>query len=201
MPNKNHWETVYSTKTSEQVSWTQTIPTPSLELIAKSKLKHSDAILDVGGGDSLLVDHLLDLGYENISVLDIASVALERAQKRLGNKADRVTWIESDILSFKPLQKYSLWHDRAAFHFLSIPSEIEQYKKIITQSKAQQMIISTFSQNGPKRCSALPVQQYSTQKLNHVFAPNFVSIESFTSNHQTPFGTDQEFTFSHFKRK
>ena len=121
---KEHWENVYANKTPSEVSWTQEVPKTSLELIRKIPTDKSLNIIDIGGGDSLLVDFLLAEGYTNITVLDISGLAIERAQKRLGNLSNNVTWIVSDINDFKPNHKYDIWHDRAAFHFLTEDNQI-----------------------------------------------------------------------------
>lgn len=201
MERKNHWETVFSTKQPHEVSWTQEIPKTSLDLIAACSLSFDAEIIDIGGGDSNLVDHLLDLGYTNISVLDISSHAIERAKKRLGKKADLVTWIVSDIVEFKPTKKYALWHDRAAFHFLTEKHQIETYQQLITDWVKEHLIIGTFSENGPKKCSGLEIQQYTPTTLNGLFQENFSPVETFTEDHKTPFDTIQNFVFSRLKRK
>lgn len=200
MERKEHWETVFSTKQPQEVSWTQAIPTTSLDLIAACELSKDAEIIDIGGGDSNLVDHLLALGYKNISVLDISSHAIERAKKRLGEKADLVTWIVSDIVDFKPTKKYTLWHDRAAFHFLTEKSQITSYQALIENHVSEHLIVGTFSENGPKKCSGLDICQYSSESLNDVFSKNFSAIQTFTEDHKTPFETTQNFVFSRLKR-
>ena len=200
MERKNHWETVFSTKQAHEVSWTQEIPTTSLALIAACELSLDAEIIDIGGGNSNLVDHLLELGYQNISVLDISSHAIERAKKRLGEKAELVTWIVSDILDFKSTKKYTLWHDRAAFHFLTESSQIEVYQNLIIETVKDYLIIGTFSENGPKKCSGLDIRQYNSASLNELFQLNFTPITTFTEDHKTPFETTQNFVFSCLKR-
>jgi SAM-dependent methyltransferase len=201
MKRKEHWETVFSTKQPHEVSWTQAIPTTSLDLIASCELSKDAEIIDIGGGDSNLVDHLLALGYKNISVLDISSHAIDRAKKRLGEKADLVTWIVSDIVDFKPTKKYDLWHDRAAFHFLTEKSQIQAYQNLINEHVKENLIIGTFSENGPKKCSGLDICQYNSTSLNELFQLNFTPIKTFTEDHKTPFETTQNFVFSSLKRK
>ena len=125
--NKNHWETVYETKQPDEVSWTQENPKTSLAFIRKTHLGKTAKIIDIGGGDSKLVDFLLEEGYKNITVLDISAKALERAQKRLGKKAGKIHWIVSDITEFKPEVSYEIWHDRATFHFLTTAQQIKKY--------------------------------------------------------------------------
>lgn len=149
LQRKKHWETVYETKNPDEVSWTQEIPKTSLAFIHSLGLDKSAKIIDIGGGDSKLVDFLLDQGFENITVLDISEKALEKAKIRLVEKAKKVTWIVSDILDFEPTETYDVWHDRAAFHFLTTDEEIEKYKSIVNKSVDGFLIIGTFSENGP----------------------------------------------------
>lgn len=197
---KEHWETVYATKTSQEVSWTQEKPTISLDFISSFQLDKSASIIDIGGGDSLLVDFLLDLGYTNISVLDISSHAIERAKKRLGMKASLVNWIVSDINEFEPIQSYDVWHDRAAFHFLTNPKDIERYVKLVS-SQANNLVVGTFSTNGPFKCSGLEITQYDENELSELFGT--VGFEPQTTkreDHMTPFGTTQNFVFAAFSK-
>ena len=201
LQRKKHWEIVYETKNQDEVSWTQEIPKTSLAFIHSFGLDKSAKIIDIGGGDSKLVDHLLDQGFENISVLDISEKALEKARIRLGEKAKKVTWIVSDILDFEPTETYEVWHDRAAFHFLTTEDEIEKYKSIVNKSVAGFLIIGTFSENGPLKCSGLEISQYSEEKLTLTFEDNFDKIDSVLEDHQTPFGTTQNFLFCSFKNR
>jgi hypothetical protein len=197
--NKAHWETIYTTKTPEQVSWTQEKPAISLELIEAVNLPKSAKIIDIGGGDSLLVDFLLEAGYSEITVLDISQAALDRAKKRLGSKAALVTWICSDILDFKPTEMYQLWHDRAAFHFLTQPKSIATYTEL-TEKHAVNLIIGTFSESGPLKCSGLEIKQYSEKLMEISFEKAFTKIECVFSDHVTPFDTTQHFIFCRFQR-
>ena len=197
---KEHWETVYGTKTPEEVSWTQEVPQISLELIHSLSLKKNSKIIDVGGGNSKLVDFLLDEGFEDITVLDISGKALERAKKRLGEHANKVTWIETDIISFQPKENYDLWHDRAAFHFLTEPEQIQSYLDLVNESVQGHLIIGTFSENGPEKCSGLSIKQYSPEQMEATFQ-KFEKMGCQTENHQTPFGTTQHFLFCSFKRR
>jgi hypothetical protein len=195
---KAHWETVYSTKTPQEVSWTQEKPAISLDFISSFKLDKSASIIDIGGGDSLLVDFLLDLGYTNISVLDISAHAIERAKVRLGDKASLVTWIVSDINEYQPEITYDLWHDRAAFHFLTAPSDIRRYASLVS-NHAKNLVIGTFSKDGPLKCSGLEITQYDEASLGDLFkAEGFECIESKREDHQTPFGSTQNFVFASF---
>jgi SAM-dependent methyltransferase len=199
--SKNHWEMVYETKSPSEVSWTQQFPKTSLDFIESFDFPRSASIIDVGGGDSNLVDHLLDLGYENVSVLDISAKAIERAKARLGILAEKVTWIVSDVTNFQPKMNYAIWHDRAAFHFLTQDSQKEKYLELVNQTVEGYLIIATFSKEGPLKCSGLVIQQYSEKTLEQQFDQKFDLIEAKIENHQTPFDTIQNFVFGVFKRK
>ena len=198
---KAHWETVFSTKQSHEVSWTQETPKTSIDLIHSYQLPKSAKIIDIGGGDSKLVDFLLEEGYENITVLDISENALERAKTRLGQKAKNVSWIVSDINDFKPKENYDVWHDRAAFHFLTTNDAIAHYIETATQSVTGFMSIGTFSENGPSKCSGLEIKQYSESDLENQLTKGFNKIKCVTENHITPFNTEQNFLFCSFKKR
>ena len=196
---KKHWETVYENKEPHQVSWTQSRPHTSLDIISQSKIPKNARIIDVGGGDSRLVDHLLMEGFTNITVLDISGKALEKARLRLGILAKEVTWIESDILDFKPTQTYDLWHDRAAFHFLTKKEHIQKYMNLCAGFAVEHVVLGTFSTEGPLKCSGLEISQYNSRTLCEVMV-EFDQISSKTENHTTPFDTIQNFLFCHFKK-
>ncbi len=197
---KTHWETVYETKSPQEVSWTQEIPQISLDFIQSFMFNKDVRIIDIGGGDSLLVDHLLDLGFTNISVLDISAQAIERAKKRLGERATMVQWIVSDINDFQPDGTYDLFHDRAAFHFLTSPKEINRYVDLVA-NHAKNLVIGTFSTDGPLKCSGLEITQYNESSLNDLFqAGGFTRINNKREEHQTPFGTSQNFVFASFNK-
>jgi 2-polyprenyl-3-methyl-5-hydroxy-6-metoxy-1,4-benzoquinol methylase len=198
---KAHWEKVYATKTPEEVSWTQTHPASSLKLIQDATKSKESSIIDIGGGDSVLADCLLADGYTDITVLDISKHALDRAAKRLGEKASLVNWIESDIRDFTPSKTYDIWHDRAVFHFLTDAAEIQNYANLVAKFVKGDMIIATFSTDGPKRCSGLDVHQYDIKSLCALFNSVFDLVESFTEDHITPFDTKQNFLFARFKRR
>ena len=198
---KAHWENIYTTKPITNVSWYQPTPQTSLDFIAKCNINKDAAIIDIGGGDSFLVDHLLELGYTNITVLDISATAIERAKERLGSKAELVKWIVSDVVDFIPTEKYAVWHDRAAFHFLNSEDQIKSYTSICNNSITENgnLIISTFSNNGPLKCSAIEITQYTEDKLKSNF--NELKFQdSLRVNHPTPFDTEQEFVFCWFKK-
>ena len=197
---KNHWEKVYATKEPHEVSWTQEVPKTSLEFIHSFNLSKSARIIDIGGGDSQLADHLLNEGYENITVLDISTMALERAKNRLGNKADKITWIASDITEFHPDTTYDIWHDRATFHFLTTTDQIAQYLAIAKKAVKGYLTIGTFSENGPTHCSGLNIKQYSEAALQDQLSTGFNKIRCISEDHTTPFHTTQNFLFCSFMR-
>lgn len=202
MDRKQHWENIYSTKQPNEVSWTQDIPQTSLDFIHSAKLDKQANIIDIGGGDSKLVDFLLDEGFENVSVLDISEEALTRAQKRLGGKAANVTWIVSDITAFEPTQAYDFWHDRAAFHFLTTENQITKYLSTARQAIKENGIVTigTFSESGPKKCSGLDIKQYSEETLTNELNNGFEKLKCITENHTTPFNTTQNFLFCSFRK-
>jgi trans-aconitate methyltransferase len=185
------------------VSWYEPNPATSMEHINALNLNKDAFIIDIGGGDSLLVDHLLKNGFTNVSVLDISQAAIDKAKNRLGELATRVTWLVSDIVNFKPEHKYDLWHDRAAFHFLTTTQDIEKYIQIATQSLNENgtLFIGTFSTLGPKKCSGIDIQQYSETTMETIFAKHFDKIKCIETEHKTPFETLQNFVFCSFKKK
>jgi 2-polyprenyl-3-methyl-5-hydroxy-6-metoxy-1,4-benzoquinol methylase len=202
MDLKQHWEKVYNTKQLNEVSWYQPSPKESLQFFKELAIPKNASVIDIGGGDSFLVDHLLALGYTNITVLDISAKAIDKAKERLGNKAALVKWVVSDILDFNNEVKYDCWHDRAAFHFLTTAAEIENYiaiaqKKITAKGK---LIMGTFSTDGPEKCSGLPVKQYSENLLSSTLEKWFSKIKCITTNHVTPFKTVQNFLFCSFRK-
>ncbi|MEG0982952.1 class I SAM-dependent methyltransferase, partial [Algoriella sp.] len=156
---KNHWENIYDTKPLETVSWYQPNPEISIDFIQQFNLSKTAKIIDIGGGDSFFVDHLLDLGFENISVLDISQSAIDRAKERLGIKAEKVNWLVVDIVNFQPLEQYDFWHDRAAFHFLTSENEVKNYIETAAKSISSNGIlaIGTFSEQGPTKCSGIEI--------------------------------------------
>jgi trans-aconitate methyltransferase len=197
---KNHWETVYETKQPNEVSWTQENPKTSIDFIRETHIEKSAKIIDIGGGDSKLVDFLLEEGYENITVLDISSTALERAKKRLGKNAEKVSWIASDITEFKPDTSYDIWHDRATFHFLTTAEQIKKYVEITEKWVSGFLIIGIFSNQGPKKCSGLEIKQYSETELEKQFSNRFKKLKCISEDHTTPFETKQNFTFCAFEK-
>jgi ubiquinone/menaquinone biosynthesis C-methylase UbiE len=201
---KQHWEHIYETKNPDELSWTQDVPQTSLDFFRSFDLPKTAKVIDIGGGDSRLVDYLLDEGYENIAVLDISEQALLRAKKRLGKKADRVTWIVSDITAFRPAKNaYDFWHDRAAFHFLTTEPQITTYLSVARTAVHENgyVTIGTFSENGPAKCSGLEVKQYSETALTAQLSKGFRKIRCITEDHTTPFHTQQNFLFCSFRRQ
>jgi len=198
---KYHWETIYKTKALNELGWFQPTPETSLDFFDYFKLPETAKIIDIGGGDSLLVDHLLELGYTNITVLDISASALERAKQRLGKLAKQVTWIVADITTFKPTDKYDFWHDRAAFHFLTSEGEISHYLHTVQQSLNVNgiLVLGTFSTEGPKKCSGLEIKQYSETTMAKRLHGIFEKIRCVTVDHMTPADTLQNFVFCSFR--
>ena len=201
--NKQHWENVFATKQETEVSWFQPYPQTSIDFVELFKLPLTANIIDIGGGDSHLVDALLEKGYQNITVLDISANALERAKQRLGERAKQVNWIVSDITEFEPQMQYDFWHDRAAFHFLTTNVAIFKYVAIAENAinKNGYLILGTFAENGPKKCSGLEIKQYSETSMNARFEVSFNKIKCITENHTTPFNTIQNFLFCSFKKQ
>jgi 2-polyprenyl-3-methyl-5-hydroxy-6-metoxy-1,4-benzoquinol methylase len=199
---KKHWENIYQTKEPEDVSWFQATPETSLYFFNKYNVPKTAKIIDIGGGDSFLVDYLLDKGYEDISVLDISAAAINRAKKRLGDRAQKVNWIVEDVTTFKPQEKYDFWHDRAAFHFLTSEEDVSHYLETAAQSISQSgiLIIGTFSEEGPKKCSGLEIKQYSEASMTRRLKNLFEKIKCITVDHQTPFNTVQNFIFCSFRK-
>jgi 2-polyprenyl-3-methyl-5-hydroxy-6-metoxy-1,4-benzoquinol methylase len=198
---KEHWENVFSTKQESEVSWYQSKPQTSINFFIENNIPKNAKIIDVGGGDSYLIDSLLEMGYENLFLLDISENAIQRIKNRLGAKAEKVTFIVSDVLDFQPKTTFDVWHDRASFHFLTTENEVANYKKLVSNSIHENgfLFLGTFSENGPLKCSGLEITQYSEAKFESVFGSDFLKINCFTENHPTPFDTIQNFIFCTFK--
>jgi SAM-dependent methyltransferase len=197
---QNHWDTVYKTKNPDQVSWTQEVPKTSLDFIHSFGLTKTAKIIDVGGGDSKLVDYLLEEGFENITVLDISAKALEKAKQRLGDTAEKINWVVSDITEFQPDTVFDVWHDRATFHFLTTSEQVTKYLDTVRNSVSGFLTIGTFSDNGPEKCSGLQIKQYSEEKLTAELQNGFDKLRCITEDHTTPFNTKQNFLYCSFKR-
>lgn len=198
---KNHWEAVYENKRPDQLSWTQEVPTTSLDFIASVGASKTAKIIDIGGGDSKLVDCLLAQGFENITVLDISEKALDKAKFRLGANAEKVNWVVADITDYAPDSPFDIWHDRATFHFLTTTEQVSRYLATARQSISGFMTIGTFSTLGPTTCSGLPIKQYSEEFLTASLKNGFAKIRCVLEDHQTPFNTTQNFLFCSFKRQ
>lgn len=201
--SKSYWENIYLTKDTKKVGWFQPRPSLTLSLIEELALPKDSTIIDIGGGDSYLVDYLLADDYWNVTVLDISAKSIEKAKLRLAEKSELPSWMVSDTREFEPVCQYNLWHDRAAFHFLTEEKDIRNYvetaKKGIIGNGL--MIIGTFSDKGPNTCSGLPVRQYSLDELQQTFSPYFETIRSFNTDHITPSGISQNYSFCFYRKK
>lgn len=193
-----HWQRIYRARSPAELSWYEPVPQHSLDLIRAARLSLSDPILDVGGGASELVDHLLAAGYTDVTVLDIAPSALDIARARLGLSGSRVKWIAGDVLSFEPQRRYALWHDRAVLHFFTTPTDRSRYLKVLAEALVPEghLVLATFGPAGPSRCSGLPVQRYSEEDLSALLLPRFRLRRSEMENHRTPTGQVQPFLWS-----
>jgi len=200
---KEHWENIYRSKSEREVSWFQEYPKTSMEFIELFKLPLTANIIDIGGGDSHFVDTLLEKGYQNIWVLDISDSAIEKAKKRLGDRASKVHWLVSDVTEFIPDVVFDFWHDRAAFHFITTEEKICKYVSITEGiiKKDGYLILGTFSENGPSKCSGLEIKQYSEATMSARFEMAFDRIKCIEENHITPYKTIQNFLFCIFKKK
>lgn len=203
MDRKTHWEKVYRTTAADELGWYQVHPTMSLNLIESTGFQKTGSLIDVGGGDSTLVDHLLDQGFKHVTVLDISSAALKRAKARLGDRAHLVTWIEGDVTDFRSSKTYEVWHDRAVFHFLTDAEDREKYCETMNRAVGTQghVIIATFAYEAPPTCSGLPVVRYSPQFLAVTIGNNFALVESVEQLHRTPGGKQQPFIYCRFARR
>lgn len=198
MGQQTHWDHVYQTKTADAVSWYRPHLDKSLALIRRAASDLSAAIIDVGGGESTLVDDLLADGYRDVTVLDISPTAIETAGKRLGSHADHVTWLAADITEVDlPEHRYDVWHDRAVFHFLTEPEQRAAYVRQVARSvkPGGHVIVAAFGPEGPLKCSGLDVMRYDADALHDQFGASFHLVESTTELHETPFGTTQQFVY------
>jgi ubiquinone/menaquinone biosynthesis C-methylase UbiE len=197
-----HWETVYASKSEREVSWFQESAAPSLELIAEAGVTPLSAIIDVGGGASRLVDALLEKGFRDVTVLDISEAALGAAKARLSERGLSVRWVISDVTEWRPeAAAFDLWHDRAAFHFLTDPGDRTAYvaRMIRALKPGGHAIIATFALDGPERCSGLPVQRYDGRNVGEAIGERFELIRTRPEVHTTPWGAKQSFQFSLFR--
>jgi SAM-dependent methyltransferase len=198
----SHWQNVYITKGEGDVSWFQESPQPSRDLIALTGATRNTAVVDVGGGASRLVDALLDDGYTDLTVLDLSEAALAAARTRLGKRASQVHWIAADVTRWEPGRLYEVWHDRAAFHFLTEPSDQRAYVACLERAlrPGGHAIIGTFALDGPERCSGLPVSRHDAESIGRLLGEGFTLIDSRRHEHATPSGATQRFQFSSFRR-
>jgi len=203
MTVKQHWDTVYATKGERDISWFEASPVVSLELIEATGLADQTCVLDVGGGESRLVDALLARGVTCIAVLDVAHEALVRAQARLGDKARDVDWIQADVTGAWSWKEVDIWHDRAVFHFLTERADRDSYKARLAKmlKPGGSAILATFAPDGPEKCSGLPVARYSPETLSSELGDGFVLVDSRRHTHTTPWGALQAFQYSRFVRR
>lgn len=200
---KNHWEDVYGAKASTEVSWYQEVPEKSLAYLRNTGASQLDAVIDIGGGASTFVDHLLDAGFTDITVLDLADQALEEARRRLGDRAASVNWVVSDVTQFDPQRKFGVWHDRAVLHFLTEPADRARYMATLRSAlePGGHVIISTFGPDGPPKCSGLEVRRYTIERLQALLGPEFDLQEHSFEYHQTPMSSTQQFLYSRWVRR
>jgi SAM-dependent methyltransferase len=202
LERKAHWQNVYQIKGERDVSWFQESPAISLDLVRATGVGTDASIIDIGGGASRLVDVLVAEGFRYITVLDLSDKALATSRDRLGPDADHVTWIVADVTTWQPTKPYDVWHDRAAFHFLTEPSDRAAYAACVQKAVRPDghVIIGTFALDGPERCSGLPVIRYDANSLRDMLGQSFKFIESRRHGHRTPAGSIQKFQFSRFQR-
>ena len=203
MDRKHHWEQVYATKAPDSVSWFQEHAEHSLRIIQGTGLDKTAAIIDIGGGASTLVDDLLAEGYTNLTVLDLSAAALAVAKQRLGKSADSVRWIEGDITCVElPFHQFDMWHDRAVFHFLTDPADRHIYVEQVMRAvrPGGHVIVATFAEDGPEKCSGLPTMRYRPESLHAEFGDAFLLIGHEKESHQTPFGTAQQFIYCYCRK-
>ena len=202
MNAQEHWEKVYrENNPTTDVSWYQARPEKSLELISKTGVSTTAPIIDVGGGASLLVDYLLKAGFTNLSVLDISEAALQHARNRLGPQGAVVQWLQAEVTQFQSERQYALWHDRAVFHFLMVAEDRANYVKVLRRVLMPEghLILGTFAEDGPARCSGLPVVRYGARSLTAEFGPAFSLVEQQSEIHVTPWGTEQKFNWFYMR--
>ncbi len=203
MDKKSHWENVYSTRPSDQVSWFRKHLDNSLKLIRSTGVGQDAAIIDVGGGSSTLVDDLLDRGFVDVSVLDISRSAMEVSRARLGDRQGRVNWIEADITTVELIEdRYDVWHDRAVFHFLTDPTNRRRYVDRVKRSVklGGHVIVASFGLAGPAKCSGLDVVRYNPDTMHDEFGNDFELVSSLDEQHRTPVGTTQEFVYCYCRK-
>ncbi len=197
-----HWDHIYSSKNENDVSWYQEYPKTSMDLINKYSTDKSISIIDIGSGRSKILKNLIEQEYDDLTYLDISKEACFKSKISLGKKQDLVQWHVDNVLDFKTKKNFSIWHDRAVFHFLISKKDVIKYKQVAIKNivKGGYLILGTFSENGPEKCSGLEVSKYSAESISEVFKPEFKLVESFKTDHKTPFNTTQNFLFSIFKK-
>ena len=202
MEPRDHWNRVYTTKSDEEVSWFEPLPTISVQMLKAAGVTPESCVVDVGGGDSRLVDYLVAQGLDCVAVLDVSGAALDRAKARIGRRAEQLMWIESDVAASWTLKPMDVWHDRAVFHFLTDANARERYRAHLLEvlKPGGFAIIATFALDGPEKCSGLPVARYSPDALAAALGPALRLIESQAHTHTTPWGTTQSFQYSRFVR-
>ena len=200
---RTHWETVYVTKAENEVSWFQDNPVPSLEAVALTGAAPASAIIDIGGGASRLVDHLVAQGFLDLTVLDLSAAALDTAKARLGTPAAKVRWLVADVTTWEPTASYDAWHDRAAFHFLTGEDDRAAYVTHLERAlkPGGHAVIATFAPDGPERCSGLPVMRYDAESLGRALGPAFKLVHTERHEHATPWDARQVFQFSVFRHE
>jgi 2-polyprenyl-3-methyl-5-hydroxy-6-metoxy-1,4-benzoquinol methylase len=197
---KDHWERIYQKQTPTDVGWYQAYPATSLKLIKNTGVSIDSKIIDIGGGTSTLSEHLLQQGYQDLTVLDISGNSIKEAQSQLGEKSNRIDWIECDVTRYGFKEHYDVWHDRAVFHFLTKTEDRKGYVNSLDQALKLNghLIIATFSLKGPPKCSGLPVVRYSQETLQYELGDNFTLVETKVEDHATPSGLKQKFIFCRF---
>ena len=200
--SKKNWENVYGQKKPVEVSWYQVEPTVSLKIIASTEIDYAAKIIDVGGGASVLVDKLLDQGFQNLTVLDISPKAIHYAQERLGRRAENVSWIEADVTEFEFSVQYDFWHDRAVFHFLTDAEDRTKYMRRLEEAlkPGGHIVIAAFAIDGPPKCSGLDIERYSLEKMKNEFGDSFKLVNSVSEVHITPWNKEQKFIYCFFKK-
>ena len=199
---KNHWENIYQNKNEYEVSWFQKTPDTSIEIINSINIKKQSKIIDVGSGRSRLFKNLIEQGYNNLTYLDISESAAKKSKIFLGQQSKNIEWIVEDVLNFEPKQNFDVWHDRAVFHFLTEQNQIKKYVDLVSRNISNNgyLIIGTFSEQGPLKCSGLEVSRYSESLIKTTFIESFTLLNSFKIDHSTPFNTTQNFLFSVLKK-
>ena len=202
MEPREHWRTVYATKGSQAVSWFQAVPEPTLAAFDRLRVSPGMAVIDVGAGASCLADALLDRGFTDITLLDIADSALEASRSRLGPRAGQIQWQVADVRDWRPTRRFDVWHDRAVFHFLTESAGRDQYRRALAEAThpGSIVILATFALDGPEQCSGLAVRRYDAEGLAAELGAEFTLREQWLEQHETPWGAKQSFQWAAFER-